>query len=147
MNGGITWGDFKLPDTLSEGNYRIRAYTQWMRNAGPEYFFDKTIKIGNSWANKVFTSTAYSFTKENTTEKVNAKIKFTDKNGQPYVNNDVAYEIQLNARNITKGKASTNNEGEVSINFSNTQPALYKSGKIIATINLPNNQKIVKIYL
>jgi hypothetical protein len=144
MNGGITWGDFKLPDTLSEGNYRIRAYTQWMRNAGPEYYFDKTIKIGNSWANKVFTNTNYSFTKENTTEKVNAKIRFTDKNGQPYINNEVAYEIQLNARNITKGKATTNNDGEVSINFSNTQPALYKSGKIVATINLPNNQKIVK---
>lgn len=144
MNGGITWGDFKLPDTLSEGNYRIRAYTQWMRNAGPEYYFDKTIKIGNSWANKVFTNTVYTFTKENTTEKVNAKIKFTDKNGNPYINNEVAYEIQLNARNITKGKATTNSQGEVSINFSNTQPALYKSGKIIATINLPNNQKTVK---
>ena len=26
---GITWGDFKLPDSLSEGNYRIRAYTNY----------------------------------------------------------------------------------------------------------------------
>ena len=55
MRGGMAWGDFKLTDSLSEGNYRIRAYTQWMRNAGSEFFFDKTIKIGNSWANKVFT--------------------------------------------------------------------------------------------
>ncbi|WEK19100.1 MAG: TonB-dependent receptor plug domain-containing protein [Candidatus Pedobacter colombiensis] len=144
MNGGLSWGDIKLPDTLSEGNYRIRAYTQWMRNAGPEYFFDKTIKIGNSWANRVFTNTNYSFTKENNTEKVNAKIKFTDKKGEPYINNEVAYEIQLNARSITKGKATTNNQGEVSINFSNTQPALYKSGKIIATLTLPNKEKTVK---
>jgi hypothetical protein len=48
MVNGLTWGDFKLPDTLSEGRYRIRAYTRFMRNADTEYFFDKTITIGNA---------------------------------------------------------------------------------------------------
>ncbi|SMC71764.1 carboxypeptidase-like regulatory domain-containing protein [Pedobacter nyackensis] len=144
MSGGITWGDFKLPDTLTEGNYRIRAYTQLMRNAGPEYFFDKTIKIGNSWANKVFAATTYNYSKEKTVDRVSAQIKFTDKNNQPYPNCEVSYEVQMNAKNIDKGKATTNANGEVSINFSNPQPALYKSGKIIATITLNNKEKIVK---
>lgn len=144
MNGGISWGDFKLPDTLTEGNYRIRAYTQWMRNAGPEFFFDKTIKIGNSWANRVFTSTQYTYSKENTAEKVSAKIKFTDKNGQPYANSEVNYEIQLNFRSLAKGKATTDSGGEITISYLNTQPALYKSGKIAATITLPNKQKTTK---
>lgn len=45
---GLTWGDFKLPDSLKAGNYRIRAYTNWMRNAGSEYFYDKTISIENA---------------------------------------------------------------------------------------------------
>jgi len=48
MSYGMGWGDFKLADSLTEGNYRIRAYTRWMRNAGPEFFYDKTIKIGRS---------------------------------------------------------------------------------------------------
>lgn len=144
MDGGITWGDFKLPDTLTEGNYRIRAYTQWMRNAGPEFFFDKTIKIGNSWANRVFTNTRYTYSKENTAEKVSASIKFTDKKGLPYANTDVSYEIQLNFRNLAKGKATTDSQGEINISYLNTQPALYKSGKILATITLPSKQKITK---
>src|ERR1700754_5170268 len=33
---GLGWGDIKLTDSLKEGNYRIRAYTNWMRNAGDE---------------------------------------------------------------------------------------------------------------
>lgn len=144
MDAGITWGDFKLPDTLSEGNYRIRAYTQWMRNAGPEYFFDKTIKIGNSWANKVFTKTTYNFSKEDKAEKVSAKIQFTDKNGQPYANTEVTYEVQMNAKNLDKGKANTDTNGEVSINFSNNQQTANKSGIIIATLTLPNKEKVVK---
>jgi hypothetical protein len=48
MSFGMGWGDFKLADSLPEGNYRIRAYTRWMRNAGSEFFYDKTIKIGRS---------------------------------------------------------------------------------------------------
>ena len=56
---GLAWGDFTLADTLREGNYRIRAYTTWMRNFGEEYFFDKTISIGNSISNTVFTKTEY----------------------------------------------------------------------------------------
>jgi hypothetical protein len=45
---GLTWGDFKLADTIHAGNYRIRAYTNWMRNAGNDYFYDRTISIGNA---------------------------------------------------------------------------------------------------
>src|SRR6478735_77090 len=28
LHNGLAYGDFALPDTLHEGNYRIRAYTQ-----------------------------------------------------------------------------------------------------------------------
>jgi hypothetical protein len=48
LNNGIAWGDFVLPDTLQAGNYRLLAYTNWMRNAGADYYFDKTITIGNT---------------------------------------------------------------------------------------------------
>src|SRR5207253_2009423 len=48
INDGITWGDFSLPDTLHAGSYRVVAYTNWMRNAGADYFFDRTIAIGNT---------------------------------------------------------------------------------------------------
>lgn len=145
MQIGISWGDFKLPDSLSEGNYRIRAYTQFMRNAGPDFFFDKTIKIGNSWANKVFINTSYQFSQDGNNEKVNSLIQFNDKAGKPYANTEVSYVIELSARTITKGRATTNSNGEINIPIVNTQPNIYKSGKITATIVMPDKQKINKI--
>ncbi|TSD63820.1 TonB-dependent receptor [Inquilinus sp. KBS0705] len=48
VKNGVANGDFALPDTLQQGNYRIRAYTNYMRNAGSEYFFDKTLSIINA---------------------------------------------------------------------------------------------------
>jgi len=142
--GGITWGDFKLTDSLGEGNYRIRAYTNYMRNFGTEFFYDKTIKIGNSWANKVFTKTSYSFTKENNADKVTATVHFEDKNGVAYSENEVSYEVQLDYRTVTKGKVKTSLTGDAVISFANTQSFQNKSGKIIAAITLDNKQKVIK---
>jgi TonB-dependent SusC/RagA subfamily outer membrane receptor len=142
---GLTWGDFKLSDTLPEGNYRIRAYTQWMRNAGPDFFFDKTIKIGNAWANKVFTHTAFSFSRKNNDEQVNVVITFTDKQGKPYAAQQVAYEVQLKDKTVERGRAVTNAQGEAMLSFINTQKGSPVPGKITATLTLPNKQKVVKI--
>ena len=40
-------GSFYLGDTIPEGIYQIRAYTNWMKNFGPEYFFSKNVEIRN----------------------------------------------------------------------------------------------------
>ncbi|MCO5945875.1 carboxypeptidase regulatory-like domain-containing protein [Mucilaginibacter flavidus] len=53
LTNGLGWGTFVLADTLSGGNYHIRAYTNWMRNAGNDYFFDQAITIGSASGTKV----------------------------------------------------------------------------------------------
>jgi hypothetical protein len=46
LTSGVSWGDFTLSRKLAPGNYHIRAYTNWMRNAGPEYFFNHEFTLG-----------------------------------------------------------------------------------------------------
>jgi TonB-dependent SusC/RagA subfamily outer membrane receptor len=144
MKGGISWGDFKLTDSLSEGNYRIRAYTKWMRNAGPEFFFDKTIKIGNSWANKVFTKSSNVLSTEDKQQKVSTTIQFTDKQNIPYTNCQVNYVVKLNDKIVERGKGLTNAQGEIVIETTDKQPETYRTGFISADITLPNKQVINK---
>lgn len=45
MDIGLGHGDFKLSDSLVTGTYRLRAYTNWMRNFGDNFVFEKEIKI------------------------------------------------------------------------------------------------------
>lgn len=45
--GGLTFGDFQLPDTLQEGNYSIRAYTNYMKNFDENFFFTKEFSVLN----------------------------------------------------------------------------------------------------
>ena len=47
LSNGTGWGDFLLPDTLQKGSYRIRAYTEWMRNDKTPYFFDQYISVSS----------------------------------------------------------------------------------------------------
>jgi TonB-dependent SusC/RagA subfamily outer membrane receptor len=47
LDRGFANGDFYLPDTIPEGLYQMRAYTNWMRNFGQEYFFKLDINIWN----------------------------------------------------------------------------------------------------
>jgi hypothetical protein len=41
----VAWGDFALPDSLTNGNYRVRAYTQLMRNDEGSGFFEQNIPV------------------------------------------------------------------------------------------------------
>lgn len=45
LDKGIADGDFKLNDTIAPGTYRIRAYTNWMRNFGDNFIYEKNISI------------------------------------------------------------------------------------------------------
>ncbi|ULQ50735.1 hypothetical protein [Flavihumibacter fluvii] len=47
MQKGFGNGSLILPVTLSSGNYKFRAYTSWMKNFSPDYFFEKSIAIIN----------------------------------------------------------------------------------------------------
>jgi len=46
LTSGVAWSDLPLGKTLAQGSYRIRAYTTWMRNAGPDHFYDQPVRIG-----------------------------------------------------------------------------------------------------
>ncbi|HVS92619.1 MAG TPA: hypothetical protein VHE59_11330 [Mucilaginibacter sp.] len=43
---GIGWSDMPLPVNLKPGNYRLRAYTRWMRNFGADAFDEQRVMIG-----------------------------------------------------------------------------------------------------
>lgn len=143
LQSGIAFGDFNLADSLSEGNYRIRAYTQWMRNANLEFLFDKTIKVGNGWSNKVFVKANNVFEKIKDNQVIKSTINLASASGTPYEKAEVSYEVILNGKHVANGKSITNQKGDIIVNIVNSNPE-NKSGQIIATITLANKTTVVK---
>jgi len=144
ISSGIGWGDFALSDTLQEGNYRVRAYTNWMRNAGEDYFFEKNITVGNAATNTVFTKATYSYTKANNAQKVDATINYADLDNAPYAGKEVNYSVRINDKQILKNKGITDDKGNLAISFLNTTPSPTSSGSIITNIKIADKKTITK---
>lgn len=48
INKGSANGSLPIPVDLPSGNYKLRAYTSWMKNFGADYFFEKTVTVVNT---------------------------------------------------------------------------------------------------
>jgi TonB-dependent SusC/RagA subfamily outer membrane receptor len=147
IQSGVCWGDFVLPDSLREGNYRIRAYTNWMRNAGEDYFFDKTISVVNATTNNVFTTTNYTFSTQNGQQKINAKVNYTDIEGKPYTGGQVSYKVLQGVNVISKGKGLTDDKGNLDMSFAGNFPNRLNPGRIITTLKVGDKELVTKSIL
>jgi hypothetical protein len=49
LSEGTGNGSFELPTTLNSGNYTVRAYTNWMKNFSPEFYFEQPVSIINTF--------------------------------------------------------------------------------------------------
>jgi hypothetical protein len=52
MEKGLGEGSFILPASIVSGDYTFRAYTNWMKNFAPDYFFHKRIRLINPQKNR-----------------------------------------------------------------------------------------------
>jgi len=41
-------GSLLIPTSIASGHYRLRAYTSWMRNFSPDFYYEQTITIVNT---------------------------------------------------------------------------------------------------
>ena len=62
LKPGESHGSLIIPASISSGTYIFRAYTSWMKNFGPEYYFEKAIRIINP--HKLEPDSSYSKNKE-----------------------------------------------------------------------------------
>ena len=47
LTGGSGDGSFQVPSSLATGNYLLRAYTGWMKNGSPDFFYTQPLCIVN----------------------------------------------------------------------------------------------------
>ncbi|HEX8607355.1 MAG TPA: TonB-dependent receptor, partial [Pedobacter sp.] len=111
VNAGMSMGDLTLGDDLQQGNYRIRAYTQWMRNAGEDYFFDRTFTVGTLLVNEIVSTSKYRYETIDDNTSLIATLGYTDKEGIPLADEKVEYDIILNNQKVYSKSVRTNDLG------------------------------------
>lgn len=105
-------GCIKLKSDLEAGDYSLRAYTYWMQNATPDFFFSKNINIGNPIDDNVSGQIKFGLL---TKGKIDATISFTDAFKNPIAAKSVdVFQSWDNPQNKKNG-FTTDKEGEIKL--------------------------------
>lgn len=109
IDSGMGNGSFKVPSSIRTGNYIIRAYTNWMKNFDPSFYYEQTVTIINP--NKKATLTK--------TDTTSYSVTFFPEGGNLVsgLNNTVAFKLTDNYGKGLQGNGiivNTKNENVVS---------------------------------
>jgi hypothetical protein len=81
LENGLANADFPVPDSLQNGIYQIRAFTEWMKNYDSDFFFTKEISIDNATNNKI-SKDLFLKTKKTKRKSDNFSITFFPEGGE-----------------------------------------------------------------
>lgn len=123
-------GDIHLPDTLRPGYYRVRAYTNFMRNAGDDFFFNERIYVGNSRTYSIQPSVVW---KTDASGNAEAVVTLCDMSGKPLEKTDAQYVLNLRAKSTKKVKTDAN--GTFTVSFKQKDMQDENSLQISADVN------------
>jgi hypothetical protein len=117
LTSGIAWGDFALPGKLTPGNYNIRVYTAWMRNAGPDYFYNQRVNIGGITPGELAAPAA----------KINPDVQFFPEGGELVngIRSKVAFKaVNPNGSGENIKGSIIDNEGAMVAEFESTHAGM-----------------------
>ena len=103
-------GNMPLPADLTPGDYHLRAYSWWMQNAGPDYFFQQNIHIGNAIDKSIQSAVTYH---QATDKQINTDITFTSDEHISFANRKVDYKIYKGGKMIRTRSATIDAQGHL----------------------------------
>jgi hypothetical protein len=145
VTDGVAAGDILLPKNVyRQGNYHVRAYTNWMRNFDPEYFFNKTIPIGTLVDRTVFSTITMTNQFNDDKIKVDAVIHYYTADGRDYAGRKVTWKVQNSEfeDDLSKGKGTTDAKGNLNVSFTTSKKAALSTATLITGIDINNNTTV-----
>lgn len=142
---GTASGDLILGDDCQAGVYRIRAYTQWMRNKEADYFFDKSFTVSNTYLGEAKVSSSTRYEKINGKTHITTKINYLDPEGAPISGKVVRYKVISEYNTITSKSIKTDEQGDAEILLVSDENILAKKAYIETNLRLSTNNQITKM--
>jgi hypothetical protein len=127
-------GSFFLPASIPSGQYVFRAYTNWMKNFSPDYYFEKTITIVNTFRR---------LGKESKADSLAYDIQFFPEGGNLVkdVQSKVAFKVtNAEGKGVDFTGAVINQRNDTVVTF---KPARFGIGQFLFTPQAGNTYKAV----
>jgi len=134
---GVATGNIPLtPGTYKQGNYYIKAYTLWMLNFGDNFFFTKTIPVGEAIDKQLNTHFSYKTTQTDKNQSIDAIIQFKNSENVVQANKTVNWRVTSNFDVVSKGKGTTDQNGILKIKIDSRKNEAITNGELITDMVL-----------
>ncbi len=115
---GIGWGQIDLnKEEIKEGNYSIRAYTNWMQNFGEEVFFRQQFRITDAGLNNWLINENHKITVEGNKENLAIDLQLKAINAGVIKNKKVDFKVISGSKIVFKKEVETNSDGLIKEQF------------------------------
>jgi hypothetical protein len=132
---GIAKGDIHLDESLPGGIYRLRAYTQWMKNFGEKSFFNKEVQIQKVITPRMLMKLDFERESYGTGEEVQAKFEVSNLRNEPLENLTIRYSVHLAGKKVLEAQSVTDVQGKVTIRFTLPTPLSTADGLLTVFVD------------
>ena len=116
---GLGWGNIVLKEKdFPQGNYIIRAYTNWMRNFDEHYVFKKQFYINSPDQTDFLIKSNFAVEQEAGKPRADIDLQINTINQQPLPNTDFQLRITEGNKVWYRDKIKTSYDGSLNFNFS-----------------------------
>jgi len=141
VTNSVASGHIPVDITLfNQGNYYIKAYTLWMLNFPQDYYFSKTITIGNAVDKRLNTSIKYNTVQTDKAQTITARLQFKNEEKLPFANKVVNWRMISSYDVIARGKGTTDQNGFLNVEINAKKDGFVKNGQLLTDIVLADKE-------
>ena len=120
---------------FSQGNYRFRAYTQWMVNFDPKFFFNQIVPVGDVLNNALHYTVSFNDISNGRNARTQAIIQFKDREGNILSGRKLNWQVTSGWETIDDGKGETDAMGNVIIDISGKDRDMLAAGNLYVSLD------------
>ncbi len=143
---GITWGNIALSSMyVHEGAYTVRAYTNWMRNFGDDYFFKQAFYINNQGYNTWLINLKPTITTVAGKDNVKVAMQFNSFDGQTTGLKTLQLKVVNGKKVLFRNTAQTATDGSMDVDFTLPPQTTLKNLNIVAQDKLDKRTAVIPV--
>ena len=140
---GKTSGDFLLGEEAAGGMYKIRAYTNWMKNNSEENYFEKEFQLQEVVLPNLKMKLDFERKAFGAGDEVIAKLQLQTNENKPLTNYQVKYVCNIEGTKLLEKSITTDEEGISYIRFDLPKKLKTNDGLLNAMITYNGNTESV----
>ncbi len=114
---GICFGNFPIGESASGGIYKVKAYTNWMRNFGDDYIFEKEIQVQPVIYPRLLSKFEFGKKSYGRGDTVKGELKIETLENLPMAFKSIIADISLGGKKYQTLDLTTDSKGKVIVLF------------------------------